>query len=199
MGDRTDVLSKTKSLWQEGMRVLEYNKPLPHTNTNTNMETHLQLGTTRLPSYSYSKDLPMPNFDVRPYKMLNFIACLSTTDDRMRYLNYNSNGYNIIPTLVFAEIEEQNGTYQGIVNVDPMQFGTGNDKFSFLQKLDRQLPYKLAIRMQNHMQHSDDARKLLKYAEYKLNSMSSQSNDLERCFDEIARELQARGGSGFKA
>merc|ERR1712048_293793 len=89
-------------------------------------------------------------------------------------------------------------------DVDAQQFGRQNAEFSFLQKLDTRYPYKLAIRMENHMEHRDDAKKLLKYAEYKMNEYfnsfanASRKMDLEAVFDGIAKELLARGGNGFK-
>merc|ERR1712228_446260 len=207
---KMDNMSKQQqSIWNNDEAVVLYNKPLP--NKPKNISHKLQVfshnsvnSQSRDSPQSYSKDLPMPSFDVQPYKVFNFIACL--TDPRhgkMRYLNYSNKGYNIIPTLVFAQIDQIQNKNQGIVTINDVQFGQ-DCVFSFLQKLDNKYPYKLAIRVQDHQSHMEDAKKLLKYAEYKLNQhfnsmqrMDSTSFDLEPCFDGIARELLARGGTGF--
>eukprot|EP00486_Rosalina_sp_Unknown_P005565 CAMPEP_0201570492 /NCGR_PEP_ID=MMETSP0190_2-20130828/12781_1 /ASSEMBLY_ACC=CAM_ASM_000263 /TAXON_ID=37353 /ORGANISM="Rosalina sp." /LENGTH=348 /DNA_ID=CAMNT_0047994087 /DNA_START=449 /DNA_END=1495 /DNA_ORIENTATION=+ len=148
-------------------------------------------------SKSYSKALPQMDFGVAPYKMLNFIACLTDPQNRKsRFLDYSNKGYTIIPTAVFSEIDEQfdSNIHQGIVIMDGYQFD--QNKFSFLRKSATKYPYKLAIRLKDHHQHIDDAHKLLKYAEYKLNEVfksikANTSFDYEQYFDKIARDLSS--------
>lgn len=148
-------------------------------------------------SRSYEKALPQIDFGVNPYKMLNFIACLTDPQNkRLRFLNYSNTGYNIIPTHIFNEIDQQfdGNIDQGIVIMEGYQFD--QNKFSFLRKSKTKYPYKLAIRLKDHHLHIDDAHKLLKYAEYKLNEVSKQIKpnatfDYEPYFDQVAKDLSS--------
>ena len=197
-------IKHSADIWNDGA-VVAYNKPLPNKPSMMKLQVFQQnsVGSqSRDSPQSYSKELPVPSFDVKPYKMYNFIACLTDpSSGKQRYLNYASKGYNIIPTIVFGEIDEQSKLH-GIVSVNDVQFGRDN-KFSFLQKLKTKCAYTLAIRMEDHSEHIDDAKKLLKYAEYKLNEQfnsmqrSGGITDLEQCFDGIAKELLGRGVTGF--
>eukprot|EP01084_Bolivina_argentea_P269585 458214_1 len=51
------------------------------------------------------------DFSTKPYKMWNFIACLtSPQSSKYRFLDYSIKGYNVIASQIFNEIEMTNGS-----------------------------------------------------------------------------------------
>eukprot|EP01084_Bolivina_argentea_P269584 458209_1 len=179
------------------------NRPLPNNpnnyrlavrNNNNRQNSVPSISRDNSRDNSIEKALPQIDFTVKPYKMCNFIACLTTPQNsKCRYLDYSIKGYNVIATQIFNEIEMTNGSENnGMVIMNGFQFD--QNKFSYLQKNKTKYPYKLAIRLKNHHEHADDAYKLLKYAEYKLNETfkkikRNNSFDYEPYFDTIANDL----------